>query len=196
MSTRIETGNWAGVGQTSWFLPPRGPLAKAEASMAGAGPNFLRQAVVSLLLAIVWFLTLAPTTMGGPASFIMVSGTSMEPMLHTGDFVITHTKQTYAVGDLIVYTVPEGEPGEGARVIHRIIGGDAATGFITQGDNKPEPDLWRPTQADIIGEHWVTVPKLGVYLANLRSPAAMALFAAGLTFIMVLIPERKKRTDS
>src|SRR6059058_5072042 len=83
-----------------------------------------------LALASAWWLTLAPVSVGGPATFVSVQGHSMEPLLHTGDLVITQRQARYAVGDLVVVAV------DGGHVIHRLYGGSASTGWITKGDNR------------------------------------------------------------
>ena len=110
----------------------------------------------------------------------------MEPTMYDGDFVITQQRSDYEVGDVIVYRIPEGDVGAGGFVIHRIIGGSMAEGFETQGDNRDKPDLWFPTEEDIVGEVWLDIPKLGRWLPLLRSPLVIAGFAALLAFAYVM----------
>ena len=86
----------------------------------------------------IWFCTLAPTVIGGPAGYIEVSGHSMDGTYKTGDLILTRSHDTYAKGDIIVYDAGPGQ------VIHRIIGGNGATGYTTQGDNNPDPDPVAP----------------------------------------------------
>jgi signal peptidase len=130
-----------------------------------------------------------PSSLGGRLDYVMVSGHSMEPGLHTGDLVLTRRTDDYVVGDTIAFRVPEGEVGEGAVVIHRIIGG-TPKGWITQGDNRTAPDTWRPTNADVVGERWVMVPRLGVVFARLRNPLPLGILAALITFVAVAAPNR------
>ena len=59
--------------------------------------------------------------LGGPASYVIVSGHSMEPTLYTGDLVVVHQRDEYSVGDMVAFEI-EG----GSQVIHRIVGGSAA----------------------------------------------------------------------
>ena len=138
-------------------------------------------AVAFSVIAIGWFTTLRPERLGGPATFVMVQGTSMNPTYHTGDLVIVHRQAHYQVGDVIAYQIPKGQVGAGLTVIHRIVGGSPTTGFTTQGDSNPTPDDWHPTFADIQGSPWLLVPKGGNVLAFLHAPIPLAaLSAAGV----------------
>jgi signal peptidase I len=137
-----------------------------------------RLATISLIVA--WFLLLRPVALGGPAAYEMVSGHSMEPLLHTGDLVITQSASTYAVGDLIAFHVPAGQLGAGSVVIHRIVGGDGVSGFIVKGDNKPTPDTWQPKVSDVIGHSWIALPGRGDVLLTIRRPVVLGSLAAGV----------------
>jgi hypothetical protein len=48
---------------------------------------------------------------------------------------------------------------------HRIIGGDAQTGFIVKGDANPSPDVQHPLIPDIEGVVVFVIPFLGKILA-------------------------------
>jgi signal peptidase I len=139
-----------------------------------------------------WAFTLRPQSIGGPAGYVMVRGTSMLGTYNPGTLVIVHEQAAYSKGDIVAYHVPDGEIGAGITVIHRIIGGSAATGFITQGDNNPDPDDWRPKPSDIEGTAWVAIPKLGNILAFLHAPVPMAALAASIAIVIVLDPGRKR----
>jgi signal peptidase len=144
----------------------------------------------ALLLAAVllaWFVLLRPAVLGGSASYLWVTGVSKLPTLETGDFVVTQKQDAYAVGDVLAYRVPAGEPGAGTIVIHRLIGGAPDTGLVMQGDNKPAPDEWHPTQADIVGKLWVTIPGAGKYLQLLRTPTVFAPLVAGIVVFFSLV---------
>ena len=94
--------------------------------------------VLVLGLLGVWFFTLAPTLVNGPAAYIKVSGHSMDGTYKTGDLVVTREQDTYGKGDIVAFEVPNGM-GTG-QVIHRIIGGNGRAGYTMQGDNNPDPD--------------------------------------------------------
>lgn len=138
-----------------------------------------------LVAGIAWFFTLRPVVLGGPASYIVVSGVSMEPTYHDGDMVVLRKSSDYALGTIVAYRVPEGDVGAGSLVIHRVIGRDDE-GYITQGDNRKGEDLWRPQESDIVGEAWLHMPGFGRLLAKFRSPLPLAIFAGGFTVYFVL----------
>jgi len=163
-----------------------------------ARSRFLRPRALGSLLSVAlfvgWFVMMRPAFLGGPVSYAMVLGVSMEPTLHDGDLALVRARDHYAVGDIAAFRVPRGQPGAGAIVIHRIVGGSADEGFITQGDNKDAPDPWRPTDRDTLGEMWLRIPGAGRILARVRGPFLLATLSAVLAFLMVWLPtERRAR---
>lgn len=146
---------------------------------------------LSLLLVVAacagWFVFLRPTVLGGPASYVWVSGTSMLPTLVSGDFVFLQASDDYKTGEIVAYRVPKGDPGAGALVIHRIAGGNAEDGFVMKGDNKKAPDAWRPKAGDVLGHLSVSIPGVGAYIAAIRNPAVFAPLAAGITVFLILL---------
>jgi signal peptidase len=149
----------------------------------------VKTAAISLALLVLfvgWFLLLRPSVLGGPASYIIVSGQSMEPTLHGSDLAVLQKRSDYHPGDIIAFRVAEGEPGEGGMIIHRIVGGNAEEGYIVQGDNKERPDLWRPTGEDILGRMWFSMPGGGDFLAFLRQPLILGSVVGGLGMLSVL----------
>jgi signal peptidase len=143
--------------------------------------------IAGVALAILfWALYLCPQSLGGHAGYVLVSGHSMLPRYHTGDLVLVERKAAYHVGEVIAYRVPNGDPMAGAQVIHRIVGGDAAHGFVVQGDNRTAPDVWRPRPSDIVGAKALRIPDAVLVLQFLRSPVLLALLAACFVFVRVL----------
>jgi signal peptidase I len=143
-------------------------------------------AVVLAVVVIVWFVALRPTALGGPATYIIVSGSSMEPTYSGGDLVVLHAKPAYEVGDVVTFPVPAGEPGEGALVVHRIVGGSPEA-FQTRGDNNRWVDEWRPAAGDVLGSEWFRVPSAGTVLRHAMDPALLAAVLGGLTATFVLV---------
>jgi signal peptidase len=164
-------------------MPIRARRASPVRSIAGW--------LLFLVLVAGWFALLRPIGLGGSANYVTVSGESMEPTMFDGDFVVTRQQDDYQVGDVLVYKIEEGEVGAGGLVIHRIIGGSMAEGFVTQGDNRDKADLWYPTEDEIIGEAWLEIPRAGQYLPLLRSPFVIAGFAALLAFGYVMTFDRE-----
>lgn len=132
--------------------------------------------LVTVALVATWFAVLRPTWLGGPAGYVIVAGLSMEPAFHTGDLAITQRQPSYAVGDVIAFET------EGGMVIHRIVEGDAVTGYRVKGDNRELPDVWRPRPDSIGGKVWLMVPQGGSLVAFVRQPAILAGLAAAVAF--------------
>lgn len=115
-----------------------------------------------------WYLW--PTNLGGSTSFVIVSGSSMEPTYLSGDLVIAR-KMEPSIGDVIVYA-PEGFGG--AQIVHRIIGGNGEDGWIMQGDNNTFIDPFEPKDAEVRGVVVVHYSSLGQLTALLLSPLVWA----------------------
>jgi signal peptidase len=148
------------------------PLAIAKLAALGAATA-----------ACLWFGL--PQRLGGRADWVMVSGTSMLPHLHTGDLVLVEHRSSYHVGEVIAYRVPKHEIGAGHVVIHRIIGGNGTTGWTMKGDNRTAPDLWYPTDHDVIGEKELRIPDAWFALRVFHMPVLLALFAAFGAFFWI-----------
>jgi signal peptidase len=141
-----------------------------------------------LLLAALagWSVYLRPAALGGSATFVIVSGSSMEPVLHHGDLAVVRSQDSYVPGDVVAFEVPEGQPGAGALVIHRIVSGNRHDGFTTRGDNRDLPDLWRPREEDVVGRLSLHVPAVGSGVVAVGSPLGAGASAGLLVFVYVL----------
>jgi len=122
-------------------------------------------ALSSLLLCIIFWITLAPAKLGGWVTYVIVDGISMEPGFHLGDLVLVRTQPSYGVEDAVVYH----DPNIGSYVFHRIIGMELDR-FILQGDNNSWLDSYQPTQAEVIGKLWLHIPKVGKFIEWMRAP--------------------------
>ena len=145
------------------------------------------ETVATIVVAVVWFVTLRPVALGGPASYIVVRGYSMSGSLAPGDLVVTFAQARYSVGDAIVYHAPAGA-GRGLLVVHRIVGADPS-GYRVQGDANAYQDPWQPRSSDVVGRLVLTVPRLGRVLASLANPFllgvmwGLAAMVVGLSFL-------------
>ena len=134
--------------------------------------------VVVVAIVVAWSITLRPGFLGGPATYLIVSGDSMEPTLDAGELVLARRQQTYRRGDVIAYRIMKNQAGAGAIVIHRIVGGSALDGWVTRGDNRSHRDPWRPKAVDIAGKMDMHVPHLGVVPIFANTLLGMAVIAA------------------
>ena len=133
-------------------------LARRVLSLAG-------WAMVAVLVYLAW-----PAQLGGHLSLVVVSGHSMDGTYRTGDLLLAWPERDYALGDVIVYKIPKGEPASGLRVVHRVI--DKQDGhFTTQGDNRDSPDFWRPTTHDVVGQPFFRVGPAGSPCAGCSAPS-------------------------
>lgn len=170
----------------------------AEGRLSSRTRSIIGLAVAAVLIGL-WAMYLLPRAVGGRATYLIVSGHSMDGTFSTGDVAIMRSRDTYETGDIIGYRVPSGALGAGQLVIHRIVGGDARRGFITKGDNNDEPDIWRPRRADVQGSLLVRIPGGGKTLVLLRTPAGLATIS-GLIAFWVLVggdapkPVRRRST--
>lgn len=144
--------------------------------------------VMFCLLVVVVFV-LRPMSLGGSYAFTVVSGDSMEPTLSHGDLVLVKRQDSYAVGDVVTYTIPSGE-GAGRNVIHRLVGHDD-DGWLTQGDNRSTLDPWRPDDGDIVGAEVAVFPVMGRWLISTGSVWVLAAGAAALVTV-ALWPRRRE----
>lgn len=139
-------------------------------------------------LLLAWWLFFAPVALGGGTTFTIVQGRSMEPTLYDGDLVLTRQRAEYAVGDLVVYPIATNK-----AVIHRIIDGSVADGWITQGDNNDRPDAWVVPNDGILGEYWFMIPRVGVGLEWLREHPLPFAAVVGSVVIAVNVIGRRRR---
>jgi signal peptidase len=172
-------------------LPPRTalrtrlPYAKTMAVVA---------AQLALLAAGLWYGL--PQSLGGRAEWVLVSGTSMLPRLHTGDLVLVERQSSYHVGEVVAYRVPKGQVGAGHVVIHRIIGGNGRTGWTMKGDNRTARDLWYPTNHDVLGAKLLRIPHAWLVLRFLHSPLFLGLLAGmGVFFWIAFAGNRETDAD-
>lgn len=109
--------------------------------------------------------------MSGQVSYVVTYGVSMNPVYYRGDLVLVWREDSYQVGQIVAYhgTKP------GQKVLHRIIGGDAASGFVFKGDNNSSIDPDQPKANRLIGRAFLHVPKAGTWLQPLLSPTGLGM---------------------
>ncbi|HET7051843.1 MAG TPA: signal peptidase I [Solirubrobacteraceae bacterium] len=142
-------------------------------------------------LAIVAWLYLAPTQIGGTTRYVVTSGISMEPSFHTGDLALVRPADQYRVGQVVAYhsTLLH------VTVLHRIVAHRGGRYFF-KGDNNNFIDPTHPTRNELIGALWVRVPHGGRVLAWLHSPLTAAVLT-GFAALLVLsaFGERRRRRN-
>jgi signal peptidase I len=149
----------------------------------------------TLLFLLIFWMTLAPTQLGGPVTYAIVDGNSMEPGFHRGDLVLVRAEPVYGAGDAVVYR----DPNLGSYVFHRILRMELDR-YILQGDNNSWLDSYHPNREEIAGKLWMHIPKLGRAIEWMRVPLHTSLIAgflgAILMFDMIPTPSQKKKKKS
>lgn len=141
-----------------------------------------------LVVAVLGWVYLAPTEIGGSTSYVVTHGTSMQPLFHTGDLALVRPSTDYRVGQIVAYhsTLLH------MMVLHRIIGRDG-NGYVFKGDNNNFIDPTHPTRAQLIGSLWLRIPHGGVVLAWLHTPSIAAVLTGAMAMLLLLGTEGERR---
>jgi len=152
-------------------------------------------AVLAAAVLVAGFALLAPTSLGGTASWVVTTGNSMEPRISAGDLVIVQASSSYQVGDVVAYASAELDQ----TVLHRVVSieGDR---YTLRGDHNDFDDPEQPTGQQLIGAELLHIPFGGIWLDRITSPTALgvlafALLAGGSTAVQTG-HRRKKRAMS
>jgi signal peptidase I len=170
--------------EQTWFLNLTMKLTTSQSSILAA-------LSLPLFLFIFW-ITFAPTRIGGPVTYAIVDGNSMEPRFQRGDLILVRKEPAYGAGDAVVYRNAEMEN----FVFHRIVGTELGR-FTLQGDNNSWLDSYQPGADEIVGKLWIHLPKLGRSIEWMRIPLHMAV-AVGflgvfLMFDMLKPPSQRRK---
>ena len=115
---------------------------------------------------------------------------SMAPTIKAGDIVIlvptAHAKPK--IGDVVAYTGRRFDGSSVGTFTHRIIDGNAQSGFTVKGDANPSPDVQKPTLADISGVVFFTIPYIGHFL----TPRALLIFIPLLVGLWLVVDALRK----
>lgn len=128
--------------------------------------------VVSSLFLVALLVVALPTSLGGATTYVVVTGNSMEPTLHTGDLAILRTSADYGVGEVVAFRTSAG------NVIHRIVDTLEDATYVLRGDNRVTTDQWHPSNREVLGTHQMTIPHLGKLLVWLRQPSVFGVLVA------------------
>jgi signal peptidase len=115
---------------------------------------------------------------------------SMAPAINSGDIVILiPTKHIEPkINDVVAYTGRRFDGSSVGTFTHRILDGDAKTGFLVKGDANPAPDVQKPTLADISGVVVFTLPFIGQFL----TPKALLIFVPLIFGLWLVIDTLRK----
>lgn len=145
---------------------------------------------VVLLLAAAWALW--PTSLGGRAQFVVVRGESMEPIYHSGDLLYARSSSDWNVGDVAVYSIPEGDASEGSLVVHRVTSINDDGSYRLMGDNRTTEDDAHPTSQNMVAKPITNLGALPTRIL-LLTPLTLSLLL-GCAVAWFLWPTRPEET--
>ena len=139
-------------------------------------------------IAIVLLIFSALSFSGVVKARIVLTG-SMEPVISTGDIIVTTpiTRKVPQVGDVIAYQAKRFNGENVAVFSHRIISGDLQSGFVVKGDANKSPDNQKPAAPDILGVVIFVIPFLG----NILTPKALFLLVPCIFGLWLILDAMK-----
>lgn len=167
----------------------------------------VRKICLAILLFLIITLSLAPllsNLFNRPLIAVAVRSWSMEPALTRGDMVFiwpTGKNYNYSEGQVIVFRTEDSSPDR--WVMHRIVAGDAESGFITRGDASSRTDQearfppiepeWIAGVAIAPADHIIKLPYFGnlvLYFGeNLQNPFLLTVFLSILAMLLLWKPK-------
>lgn len=144
-------------------------------------------AIAWVLLAVAAFV-LWPERWGGSMTYVITSGTSMQPGFVQGDLAVLRSSSDYEVGDVAAYDSSELKK----IVMHRVIK-DTDEGYTLQGDNNDFIDPETVAEEQMLGKLVVRVPGVGKFLTWFLKPLNLGIVAAALFF---LFGDRRRETPA
>ncbi|WP_018922257.1 signal peptidase I [Salsuginibacillus kocurii] len=128
---------------------------------------------------------------------LVVLSNSMEPFFSAGDIIISQAADAEKVQeeDVITYYDPD------ERIVtHRVIETteqDGEIAFQTKGDNNNTEDEYLVAGANVLGNHSMTIPKVGYLIQFLGTPAGiwLTILLPLLIFIWITIYERISKSE-
>lgn len=138
--------------------------------MADAARNLRRNRLRTLIVSTAsWFVVAVVaaalvSVMTGFMQLRVIASGSMSGTFEIGDVVVVLGQDTIAPqrGDVIVFHYYNTNRTEiVGEFCHRIVGGSAESGFVTQGDANPESDISPVLKDDVIGVVVGHIPGLG-----------------------------------
>lgn len=159
--------------------------ASTTAQQCEVAWRWVRLVALCAVLLAVWALV-TPTRFGGSMTYAVVTGHSMEPVMHDGALAVARGRGSYQLGQTVIYDRL------GGHVMHRLVLYEPGHGWVTRGDNNDWVDGWFVPEQNIRGQVLFTIPAVGGWLRNAaRHPLQLVGFATVVAGIGAL--PRKRR---
>ena len=133
---------------------------------------------------------------------------SMEPTINEDDVVVVRRFdiEQLKVDDIITFYADLNFDGNQEVVTHYIYAIDKNEQDVWVIRTRPHfddpedyaPDPWVLGEDDVLGEHWFTVPRVGLVIRFLQSPYGIAALIVNVTIIasiVILLKDDKKKTN-
>ena len=137
-----------------------------------------RAHLVGWVLLVAAAFLLWPASLGGRMTYVVTTGTSMEPLFSAGDLAVLRAGDDYRPGDVVAYESAELD----RLVLHRIVE-RRADGLVFQGDNNDFVDGEVLPDSQVRGELLLRVPGVGPAVSWLLEPVHLLVAALGLWLV-------------
>lgn len=171
--------------------------------------NYYKTIVILLFLLFIIILGVSPlfsAIFNKPVPVSAVRSYSMKPALTRGDLVViwpTGSSYNYKVGQVVVFQSKE--HGITDWTMHRIVGGDAQNGYITQGDANwhidqeaqypPIQPAWIAGISPSIGSYALKIPYLGFVVLFFSETLKKPFLLSALLLLLALFILWKPRNN-
>lgn len=166
-----------------------------------------------LIITILIVTSLCSSILGKPLLMSPVVSNSMFPLFQRGDIVLLSpiNSSSIKLRDIVVFKSKEGNFASVGWVVHRIVGGDAVSGYITKGDANTQSDQeslntspikpeWIADKVIVLGEAPLKIRYFG-YLSLWMQQFYSSQYAIPITclalglviFFQVLLEKKPKR---
>ncbi|MFP4078752.1 MAG: signal peptidase I [Candidatus Izemoplasmataceae bacterium] len=168
---------------------------------------FLLVGVLLLYILIEAFAPRRTVDLFGFKPYVVLTE-SMEPAIEADDVVLVKKAEVDSLeeGDIITFLVDINDDGEDNVVTHYVYSIEE-TGSDTfeirthrhfEDEEAITPDRWVLDEEDVLGEHMLTVPNIGILIRFLQSPfgiAALVVNVGIIAGIVLLIRTDSKKPD-
>lgn len=136
------------------------------------------------VLLVVAAVVLWPKSWGGTMTYVLTSGTSMQPAFRAGDLAVLRSADDYRPGDVVAFRSER----LGKVVMHRVLREDDGV-YVFQGDNNDFVDPDQVREEQMLGRVALRVPRVGPVLEWLVQPVNLLLAVGGLA---LLVSDRRR----
>ncbi|MFA5523531.1 MAG: signal peptidase I [Tissierellales bacterium] len=170
--------------------------------------------ILCIIVAVILLAAITSVVWQRPVLFSSVNSNSMYPLLQRGDMILIRSlSNEYKVntGDMVVFSFEEGSLSTKGWIVHRVIGGNEETGYVTKGDannytdqttgaNPPVKREWIVSKVMTIGDKPLRIPLIGYiplwiksFQTNPNSMPIIAVILVGIVGVSELINSNKRK---